>query len=203
MNAECYIVKPANIMLDCRGRVRITDFGLAIAAEDIIQAAEIAGTPAYMAPEQLAGKGATVRSDIYSLGLILYETYTGKKAFTARTLAELRKQKETYTPRAPSEIREGIDPVVERVIRRCMERDPNARPASVAQVALALPGGDPLAAALAAGETPSPEMVAASGSKEGLRPAVAWALLAFIILGGGCVNGDERPHQAAPAHSLQ
>jgi serine/threonine protein kinase len=196
-------LKPANIMLDCRGRVRITDFGLTIAAEDIIQAAEIAGTPAYMAPEQLAGKGATVRSDIYSLGLILYETYTGKKAFTARTLAELREQKETYTPRAPSEIREGIDPVVERVIRRCMERDPNARPASVAQVALALPGGDPLAAALAAGETPSPEMVAASGSKEGLRPAVAWALLAFIILGGGCVNGDERPHQAAPAHSLQ
>jgi serine/threonine protein kinase len=176
-------LKPANIMLDCRGRVRITDFGLAIAAEDEIQAAEIAGTPAYMAPEQLAGRGATVRSDIYSLGLILYETYTGKKAFTARTLAELREQKETHTPRAPSEIREGIDPVVERLIRRCMERDPNARPASVAQLAMALPGGDPLAAALAAGETPSPEMVAASGSKEGLRPAVAWGLLAFIVAG--------------------
>jgi hypothetical protein len=63
-----------------------------------------------------------------------------------------------------------------------MERDPNARPSSVAQLALALPGGDPLAAAIAAGETPSPEMVAASGSKEGLRPAVAWGLLAFTIL---------------------
>jgi serine/threonine-protein kinase len=64
-----------------------------------------------------------------------------------------------------------------------MERDPNARPASVAQLALALPGGDPLAAALAAGETPSPEMVAASGGKEGLRPAVAWGIPAFIIVG--------------------
>jgi predicted Ser/Thr protein kinase len=176
-------LKPANIMLDGHGRVRITDFGLAIAAEDEAQAAEIAGTPAYMAPEQLAGKGATVRSDMYSLGLVLYEIYTGKKAFTGTTLAELREQKETHTPRAISEIREGMDPVVERLIRRCMERDPNARPSSVAQLALALPGGDPLAAALAAGETPSPEMVAASGSKEGLRPAVAWGLLAFIILG--------------------
>jgi hypothetical protein len=176
-------LKPANIMLDGHGRVRITDFGLAIAVEDESQAAEIAGTPAYMAPEQLAGKGSTVRSDMYSLGLVLYEIYTGRKAFTAATLAELREQKETHTPRAPSEIREGIDPVVERLIRRCMERDPNARPASVAQLALALPGGDPLAAALAAGETPSPEMVAASGSKEGLRPAAAWGLLAFIVAG--------------------
>jgi predicted Ser/Thr protein kinase len=176
-------LKPANIMLDGRGRVRITDFGLAVATEDGFQAEEIAGTPAYMAPEQLAGKGATVRSDIYSLGLILYEVYTGKKAFTAKTLAELREQKETRTPRAPSEIREGIDPVVERVIQRCMEKYPNSRPASVAQLAQALPGGDPLAAAITAGETPSPEMVAASGSKEGLRPAVAWAVLAFIIVG--------------------
>jgi serine/threonine protein kinase len=176
-------LKPANIMLDGHGRVRITDFGLAIAVEDETQAAEIAGTPAYMAPEQLAGKGATVRSDMYSLGLVLYEIYTGKKAFAANTLAELRQQKEMNTPRAISELREGMDPVVERLIRRCMERDPNARPASVAQLALALPGGDPLAAALAAGETPSPEMVAASGSKEGLRPAIAWGLLVFIIVG--------------------
>jgi len=176
-------LKPANIMLDGHGRVRITDFGLAIAAEEAADAAEIAGTPAYMAPEQLAGKGATVRSDMYSLGLVLYEIYTGKKAFTAATLAEMREQKETHTPRAISELREGMDPVVERLIRRCMERDPTARPASVAQLALALPGGDPLAAAIAAGETPSPEMVAASGSKEGLRPAVAVSLLTFIILG--------------------
>ena len=175
-------LKPANIMLDGHGRVRITDFGLAIAVGDEYQAEEIAGTPAYMAPEQLAGKGATIRSDIYSLGLILYEIYTGKKAFKATTLAELRNQKETEIPRAPSEIRQGIDQVVERVIQRCMEKDPNARPSSATQLAQALPGGDPLAAAIAAGETPSPEMVAASGSKEGLRPLVAWGILAIILV---------------------
>src|SRR5262249_50781649 len=138
---------------------------------------------AYMAPEQFAGKGTSVRSDIYAFGLVLYEIYTGKRAFTATTIAELREQKEEQTPRAPSEIRQGIDPIVERVIMRCLERDPRARPASVAQLAAALPGGDPLAAAIAAGETPSPEIVAASGEKEGLRPAVALALLALIIAG--------------------
>jgi serine/threonine-protein kinase len=176
-------LKPSNIMIDGHGRVRITDFGLAIAAsEEETEAAEILGTPAYMAPEQFAGKGATTRSDIYALGLIFYEIATGKRAFTGGTLAELREQKE-HTPKAPSEMRQGIDPVVERVILRCIDRDPRSRPASVGQVALALPGGDPLAAALAAGETPSPELVAASGLKEGLRPTVALGILAFVIAG--------------------
>ena len=175
-------LKPANIMVDGRGRVRITDFGLAVATSDETQLTEVAGTPAYMAPEQLAGKGATVRSDIYALGLVLYELYTGKRAFKAGTLAELRAEKESAVPTAPSELRAEVDPVVERMIMRCLERDPRQRPASVAQAAAALPGGDPLAAVIAAGETPSPEMVAAAGSREGLRPLVAvLLLLAFVV----------------------
>src|SRR5512136_495284 len=176
-------LKPANVMLDGRGRVRITDFGLAVAAENEVPAGEVSGTPAYMAPEQFASQGASVRSDIYALGLVLYELYTGRRAYDAGTLAELRTKKESTTPTAPSEIAREIDPIVERVILRCIERDPRQRPPSVAQVAAALPGGDPLAAAIAAGETPSPEMVAASGSTEGLRPWIAWSCLAFVILG--------------------
>jgi serine/threonine-protein kinase len=177
-------IKPENILLDASGRVRITDFGLAkFATSSGESATEWGGTPAYMAPEQLAGKGASVRSDIYSLGLVLYELYTGRRAFTARSLAELREQKESSMLVAPSELRSGVDPGVERVIMRCLERDPRSRPASVSQVAAALPGGDPLAAAIAAGETPSPEMVAASGLKEGLRPAIAFALVAVIVAG--------------------
>jgi serine/threonine-protein kinase len=176
-------LKPANIMIDGHGRVRITDFGLAIDLGDDVQENAIFGTPAYMAPEQFTGKGASVRSDIYALGLILYEIYSGKRAFTATTLVQIREQKDGHTPTAPSELRSGLDPVVERLIMRCLERDPRVRPASVAQLAIALPGGDPLAAAIAAGETPSPEMVAASGLKEGLRPAIGIALVAFIIAG--------------------
>jgi hypothetical protein len=176
-------LKPANVMIDGRGRVRITDFGLAVAAGEEAPESDVSGTPPYMAPEQFAGKGASVRSDIYALGLVFYEIFTGKRAFEAKTLAELRAKKETSTPTAPSEIARDIDPIVERVILRCIEKDPRQRPASAAQVAAALPGGDPLAAALAAGETPSPEMVAASGSTEGLKPWIAWLCMAVIILG--------------------
>src|SRR5271155_1338620 len=77
-------LKPANLMLDGRGQVVITDFGLAGVA-DQIQGAEVrSGTPAYMAPEQLAGKEVSTRSDIFSLGLVLYEVFTGKRAFAPK-----------------------------------------------------------------------------------------------------------------------
>ncbi|MGH7936461.1 MAG: hypothetical protein ACREF8_05585, partial [Chthoniobacterales bacterium] len=76
-----------------------------------------------------------------------------------------------------------LDPLIERVILRCLENDPAKRPTSALQVAAALPGGDPLAAALAAGETPSPEMVAAAGATEGMRPFLAFMLLAAVFAG--------------------
>jgi hypothetical protein len=176
-------LKPGNVMIDGRGRAKITDFGLAVGTEDDKGGAEISGTPAYMAPEQLTGKGASVQSDIYALGLVLYEVFTGRKAFEAANLADWRRKHSEEQPTAPSTVTPGLDPVVERVILRCLEKDPKARPRSVAAVAAALPGGDPLAAAIAAGETPSPEMVAAAGSDEGMKPAVAWTFL-LLILGG-------------------
>lgn len=176
-------LKPANVMLDSAGKIRITDFGLAGLAVSM-QGAEIrAGTPAYMAPEQLAGLEVTPRSDIYSLGLIFYEILTGKRAFEATTLAELMKVREEGRITHPSELIRELDPLIERVILRCLDHDPAKRPRSALQVAAALPGGDPLAAALAAGETPSPEMVAAAGSSEGLRPRIALILLALVLLG--------------------
>ena len=175
-------LKPANIMLDGRGRVRITDFGLAVAAEEAANVGEVSGTPAYMAPEQLAGKPASVRSDLYALGLVLYEVATGKRAFDAPTLAEMRRKHEQETPAAPSAILAGFDPAVERVILRCLEKDPRARPSSAVQLAGALPGGDPLAAALAAGETPSPEMVAAFGGKGVLSVGSGATLLGAAVV---------------------
>src|SRR6202012_5613662 len=175
-------LKPANIMLDGAGKVRITDFGLAgIAA--MIEGADVrAGTPAYMAPEQLAGKEVTVKSDIYSLGLILYEIITGKRAFDATTLPELMRMREDSRVPNPSTLVREIDPVFELLILRFLRPDPVWRPASALQVSAALPGGDPLAAALAAGETPSPQMVAAAGANEGMRPRIAVLCLAACLL---------------------
>ncbi|TDI49687.1 MAG: serine/threonine protein kinase [Acidobacteria bacterium] len=169
-------LKPANVMIDGRGRARITDFGLAGLAEGISGADVRAGTPAYMAPEQIAGTGVSVRSDIYSLGLVLYELFTGKAAYRGRTSDEIARLQET-SPTRPSSHVSGMDPAVEAVILRCLERDPAQRPDSALAVAAALPGGDPLAAALAAGETPSPRMVADAGTVGGLKPGVAWACL--------------------------
>ena len=175
-------LKPANIMLDARGQVLLTDFGLAGLAEQIEGAEVRNGTPAYMAPEQLSGKEVTARSDIYSLGLVLYEIFTGKRPFEASTLAELIRAQTETTPASLTSLVRDLDPAVERVILRCLDPEPSRRPASALAVAAALPGGDPLAAALAAGETPSPEMVAAAGEGMGLAPRVAVALLGLAVV---------------------
>ncbi|MBL8207122.1 MAG: protein kinase [Blastocatellia bacterium] len=179
-------LKPANVMIDGKGRVRITDFGLAGFAEQIKGNEVFAGTPAYMSPEQFAGKEVTTKSDIYALGLVLYEIFTGKRVFEAGSLDELKRMHESTAPTTPSSWVKDIDPLVERVILRCLEKDPAKRLASAKQVADALPGGDPLAAALALGETPSPEMVAAAGQKTGMKPMYA-VLCLLAIIAGLCV----------------
>ena len=176
-------LKPSNVMIDGRGRARITDFGLAVATEEDKGGLEVSGTPAYMAPEQLEGKGASVQSDLYALGLVLYELFTGRRAFDAATLAEWRQKHSQELPSAPSAHAHEIDPAVERTILRCLEKDPKARPRSAAAVAAALPGGNALAAAVAAGETPSPEMVAAAGESGSMKPTVALGFLAIILAG--------------------
>ncbi len=107
-------LKPSNIMIDERGNVRITDFGLAGLEEELHGENVVAGTPAYMAPEQLEGQAFTVRSDIYSLGLLLYELFTGKKAFDAPTLGELiRLRRSDTAPATPNSIVKDLDPIIE------------------------------------------------------------------------------------------
>jgi serine/threonine-protein kinase len=177
-------LKPANIMIDGEGNARILDFGLGGLAEEFAEEEIRAGTPAYMSPEQIDGKDQTVQSDIYSLGLVLYELFTGKRAFEAPSLNELIKlRRSNTTPTTPTSIVKGLDPLIEKIIDRCLQKDLEQRPASALQVAAALPGGDPLAAALAAGETPSPEMVAAAPTEGVLKPAIAFSLwIAFVFL---------------------
>jgi serine/threonine-protein kinase len=175
-------LKPENVMLDGQGKVRITDFGLA-GLEDELRGDDVrSGTPAYMSPEQLTGNEVTARSDVYSLGLVLYELFTGRKAFEGRSFGEMLRKHRDERPVDPSSLVPGIDPAVESTILRCIAKDPAARPSSALSVAALLPGGDPLSAALAAGITPSPEMVAAAGESFGLKGRTAGLCLALVLV---------------------
>jgi predicted Ser/Thr protein kinase len=174
-------LKPANVMIDGDGNVRITDFGIATAGAD--EGHTTSGTPQYMAPEQLAGKAASIRTDIYALGLVLFEIFTGRRAYDAKSLVDLKQLHDTGTITTPSSIVRDIEPAVERVILRCLARDPDQRPSSALTVAASLPGGDPLAEALAAGETPSPAMLVAAGESEALGVGRGLAAVALVVVG--------------------
>jgi hypothetical protein len=183
-------LKPANIMIDGRGRARVTDFGLAAAEEDIAHSGEMAGTPAYMAPEQLRGGQVTAKTDLYALGLILYEMFTGKRYSEAKASnASSATRDRSATRSTLSDLTKNLDPAIQRVIVRCLEEEPDARPPSIHAVIAALPGGDPLQAAIDAGETPSPEMVAAAGAtgelpaKYGIPLFVLAIVLVLVALG--------------------
>jgi serine/threonine-protein kinase len=180
-------LKPQNIMMNKRGETVIMDFGLAAIADQLSGEEVRNGTPAYMAPEQLKGSEVTAKSDIYSLGLVLYELFTGKKPFDAKNVRQLLEMQESTHLPSMTSTAPDIDPMVEKAIRRCLEPDPAKRPANALSVAMALPGGDPLAAALAAGETPSPELVAAAGQQEGMPRRYAILCLAGI---GICMAAD-------------
>jgi serine/threonine-protein kinase len=175
-------LKPANVMVDGQGRAHITDFGLSVEMAGGKSPGDAAGTVAYMAPERFAGQPATVQSDLYALGLVLYETCTGQPALRSTTIEGWRLAHSDSTPTAPSSIVTEIDRALERAILWCLEKDPARRPASASRLAAALPGGDPLAAMIAAGETPSPELVAASGEEGTLPRGRAWAMFVAAVV---------------------
>src|SRR6266496_4410756 len=108
-------------MVDGRGRIRIMDFGLAVPSGESTLG-ELAGTPAYMAPEQLVGDQATERTDLFALGLVFYELFAGHRLFPVRTFEE--RLHASHDLSRAQESMPGIDPAVERIVQSCLERDP-------------------------------------------------------------------------------
>src|SRR6185436_10404504 len=109
-----------------------------------------------------------------------YELFTGKRAFERSAVHELSPNVK-QVPARPSSHVTGLDPAIDATILKCLESDPAKRPASAVDLLAALPGGDPLAAAIRAGETPSPEMVAEAGEEGSLSSAKAWGLFGLAL----------------------
>jgi tetratricopeptide (TPR) repeat protein/predicted Ser/Thr protein kinase len=129
-------LKPQNILIDGRGRVAIADFGLAKSFEyaSLTEAGKVIGTPHYMSPEQVKGIALDQRSDIYSLGIILYEMLTGTVPFTGTSAYEVMIQRTQRTPRPASDHNPKIPPYLLKILDRCLQPIPDLRYANTAEI---------------------------------------------------------------------
>ena len=130
-------VKPSNILLDAQGRPKLADFGLARSAGDaerLTATGDILGTAWYMAPEQAFGgpEDVDARADVYSLGAVLYEMLTGRPPFDGARAAAVLKRIETEIPAAPSRVDPALDPGLDRLVGKALEKDPARRYAGAA-----------------------------------------------------------------------
>src|SRR5437899_2741453 len=131
-------LKPSNILLDEQGAPHLTDFGIAKLADEetgLTQTAELLGTPAYMAPEQAAGKRLTGAADIYSLGVILYELLTGRRPFEADKPVEMLRKVIEQEPPHPALVDESVDRDLATISLKCLDKNPARRYASALQLA--------------------------------------------------------------------
>lgn len=129
-------IKPANIMTDTAGNIKLADFGIAkdIDATRLTVTGGIVGTADYMSPEQAEGKRVTRKSDLYSLGVLMYEMLTGKVPFTGETYLDVIRAHRYSIPESPKLLNPSIPGRVARLVESMMEKDPDKRPASAAEV---------------------------------------------------------------------
>jgi len=123
-------IKPQNVLIDHKGEVKLMDFGIARmteSTEGMTQVGLVVGTPHYMSPEQVQGKALDARSDVYSMGIMIYEMLCGRRPFEAPALMAILTAHIAETPRPPIEIRPEIDPEINRIVMKCLAKDPRMR----------------------------------------------------------------------------
>ncbi|MGC2706960.1 MAG: serine/threonine-protein kinase, partial [Candidatus Acidiferrales bacterium] len=185
-------LKPENVMIDAQGNVKIMDFGIARSMEAGTRlTGSMVGTPAYMAPEQVAGKPVDYRTDIYSLGLMLYEMFTGSPAFRADNPVAVALKQMREEPPLPREVEPNVPVSAERIILKCLEKEPERRFQTVADLESALQSPVPMTSS----QAPARAAVATSHGSSGLlrtgvaaKPAakrkspVIWVFVSLVLV---------------------
>jgi serine/threonine-protein kinase len=121
-------LKPQNVIVDDEGAATVTDFGIARAgASEITQTGSVMGTPHYLSPEQAQGQAVTAVSDLYSVGVILYEALAGRVPFEADSAIAIAMKQVSHTPQRPSSINPAVSPALDAVVMRALEKDPGQR----------------------------------------------------------------------------
>jgi len=178
-------LKPQNIMVDREGNARIMDFGIArsVKGRGVTEAGVILGTPDYMSPEQLEGKEADQRSDIYALGAVLFEMVTGEPPFEGETPLVVAAKHKTEKPRDPREANPQVPEGLSRLILRCLEKDKEARYQSAEEVAGGLTAIE-RELPKTRGATAEPTKTYRTGLRKSWRPVIAVAtILALAAIG--------------------
>jgi beta-lactam-binding protein with PASTA domain/predicted Ser/Thr protein kinase len=189
-------LKPQNVIVDAEGKATVTDFGIARAGvSEITQAGSVMGTPHYLSPEQAQGFEVTAVSDLYSIGVMLYEALTRRVPFEADSAVAIAMKQVSQAPQRPSSINPQVSPALDAVVMRALEKEPGQRfqsaDAFIAAIDAALrdPGGGadntaafaPLPPVVAVPEEPVTEGVEPDEDKRNRR---IWILVAVAVLIG-------------------
>jgi serine/threonine-protein kinase len=196
-------LKPANVLLDDRGEPLVTDFGLAKKVEGdsaLTQSGAIVGTPSYMAPEQAAGrKSVSTAADTYSLGAVLYELLTGQPPFRAGNAMDTLLQVLEREPVAPRKLNPRVDPDLEVIRLKCLEKEPHKRYASAEELAQDLEhwvSSEPITARRASAWERAVKWARRRPAVASLVGVSLVSLLALLILGGFLWRNAEQRAEA-------